>query len=260
MSQNTPQAGSGGWRSGSTGQQGLITTSTPTAGPKIPYAQYDKDKKIIGGAFMAAPEIRMATQQQLFQDYGNLSDATRLDLAQRLKRAGYNVPVTGKYNKNVRDAFLKASEDFSSEIQNISANDPARLQTQKYDLTSFLDEQANKGAGASGGPSVVRRKTEYRPETIDAIVSSAFQDLVGRGPNQQELAKYRAMATGELSKTSNMGQTTYTNLPGGQVQEQVTREAFDPKQFLYSQVAGTDEAKANRVFSFYNAFKKALGV
>lgn len=227
---------------------GLITSSTPTTGPKIPFKT----------GLATPPETTQRSRSGLAQDYSNLSDSARLYLAQKLKKAGYSVPVTGKYNTKVRDAFLKANEALSEEITYLSQNDPQRLSQQKYDLDSFLGDLAASGTG-TGGPSVVRRKTEYRPETIDAIITAAFQDLAGRGPNEQELSKYRSMASKALAAPSAMGETTYKNVGGG-VQEQVTKEAFDPKAFLYSQIAGTDEARANKVFGFYNTFKKALGV
>jgi len=227
---------------------GYITSSTPGTGTPIPFK----------AGFTTAPQTTQRTATGLAQDYGNMSENTRLYLSQSLKRAGYSVPVTGKYNAKVRDAFLKANEALSSEITYLAQNDPQRLAQTKIDLDTFLKDAAKSGAGA-GGPSVVRRRTEYRPETIDSIISAAFQDLAGRGPTEEELKKYRSMAGKELAKPSSMGQTTYTNV-NGTVQEQVTKEAFDPKEFLYSQIAGTNEARANKVFGFYNAFKKALGV
>lgn len=236
------------WNKGAN-NQGIITSSTPTTGTRVPYQ--------VG--FAKAPETTVASKSQLAQNYGNLSDSARLDLAQRLKKAGYKIPVTGKYNAKVREAFLSASSDLSDEITYLATNDPAQLERRKMDLTSFLEEKAASVSGTSGGPSVVRRKTEYRPETIDAVVQAAFQDLTGRGASEEELKKYRDMAFAQLGKKSAMGQTTYTNVGGG-VQEQITKEAFDPKQFLYSKIAGTDEARATKIFSFYDAFKKALGV
>jgi hypothetical protein len=224
--------------------QGIITSSTPTTGA-------------IGPTGATGPEYTVASRSQLAQNYGNLSDSARLDLAQRLKKAGYKIPVTGKYNAKVREAFLSASEDLNKEVEYLALNDPTQLTKRKIDLTSFLEEKSTSITDKA--PSVVRRKTEYRPETIDAVVQAAFQDLTGRGASEEELKKYRDMAFAQLGKKSAMGQTTYTNVGGG-VQEQITKEAFDPKQFLYSKIAGTDEARATKIFSFYDAFKKALGV
>ena len=237
----------GKWNAGAK-DQSIITSSTPATGTRVPYK----------GGFVSAPQTTEASKARLAQDYGRLSKDARLYLAQNLKKAGYKVPVTGEYNTKVREAFLNASIELSDEISYLATNDPAQLEQRKLDLDSFLKAKAASGAGDTG-PSVVRRKTEYRPETIDAVVQAAFQDLTGRGASEEELKKYRDMAFAQLGKKSSMGQTTYTNVGGG-VQEQVTKEAFDPKQFLYSRIAGTDEAKATKIFSFYDAFKKALGV
>lgn len=246
MSMTTPQ---GGANYGQGADSGLITAVTPTQDARIPFKT----------GFARIPESKRQTKSGLAQVYRNMSPAMRQALAQQLKDAGYKTPVTSKFSIKVRDAFLEANEDLNDEITFRFQNDPAYFDNNSYDLSTFLKELSNSGAGDKG-PSVVRRKTEYRPETIDNVIISAFQDLTGRGPSQEELDKYRAKATQRLDRPSAMGETVYRNLPGGKVQEQITKEAFDPRQFLYSQIAKTDEAKANKIFSFYDAFKKVLGV
>ena len=246
MSMTTPQ---GGANYGQGADGGLITAVTPTQGPRVPFQT----------GFVRIPESKRETRSTLAQAYRNMSPAMRQALAQQLKDAGYKTPVTSKFSIKVRDAFLEANEDLNDEISFRFQNDPTYFDNNSYDLSTFLKELSNSGAGDKG-PSVVRRKTEFRPETIDNIIISAFQDLAGRGPSQEELDKYRAKATQRLDRPSAMGETVYRNLPGGKVQEQISKEAFDPKQFLYSQIAKTDEAKANKIFSFYDAFKKVLGV
>jgi len=246
MSMTTPQ---GGANYGQGADGGLITAVTPTQGPRVPFQT----------GFVRIPESKRQTRSGLAQAYRNMSPAMRQALAQQLKDAGYKTPVTSKFSIKVRDAFLEANEDLNDEITFRFQNDPAYFDNNSYDLSTFLKELSNSGADDKG-PSVVRRKTEYRPETIDNVIISAFQDLTGRGPSQEELDKYRAKATQRLDRPSAMGETVYRNLPGGKVQEQITKEAFDPRQFLYSQIAKTDEAKANKIFSFYDAFKKVLGV
>jgi hypothetical protein len=52
---------------------------------------------------------------------------------------------------------------------------------------------------------------------------------------------------------------TTTNISGDVASYQTTG-GLDEGQFLIQEIAGTDEAKANKVFNYYNAFKNALGV
>lgn len=245
MSMTTPQGGAN-YQQGA--GSGLITAVTPTQGARIPFPS----------GLARIPETKTQSESGLTQAYRNMSASMRQALAQQLKDAGYKNPVTGKFSIKVRDAFLQANRDLNDEIKSRFQNDPSYFDNNSYDLSTFLKEMGNAGAGDKD-PSVVRRRTELRPETIDNVIIAAFQDLVGRGPSQEELDKYRTKAVKKSERPSAMGETVYRNLPGG-VQEQITREAFDPKQFLYSQIAKTDEAKANKIFSFYDAFKKALGV
>lgn len=246
MSMTTPQGGAN-YQQGA--GAGLITAVTPTQGARVPLQ--------VGLARI--PETKTQSESGLTQAYRNMSPSMRQALAQQLKDAGYRNPVTSKFNIKVREAFLQANRDLNDEIRFRFQNDPGYFDNNSYDLSTFLKENSNAGGAGDKGPSVVRRRTELRPETIDNVIVAAFQDLVGRGPSQEELDKYRAKAVKRSERPSAMGETVYRNLPGG-VQEQITKEAFDPKQFLYSQIAKTDEAKANKIFSFYDAFKKALGV
>lgn len=246
MSMTTPQGGAN-YQQGA--GAGLITAVTPTQGARVPLQ--------VGLARI--PETKTQSESGLTQAYRNMSPSMRQALAQQLKDAGYRNPVTSKFNIKVREAFLQANRDLNDEIRFRFQNDPGYFDNNSYDLSTFLKENSNAGGGGDKGPTTVRRRTELRPETVDNVIVAAFQDLVGRGPSQEELDKYRAKAVKRSERPSAMGETVYRNLPGG-VQEQITKEAFDPKQFLYSQIAKTDEAKANKIFSFYDAFKKALGV
>ena len=80
-----------------------------------------------------------------------------------------------------------------------------------------------------------------------------MKDAIGRGATDAELKKYtKALQTAQkasptVSVTDAGGLTTTT---GG----------INETQFLIQQVAGTDEAQANKMFSFYNAFKDAIGI
>lgn len=248
MSMTTPTGGAN-YNQGS--GSGLITSVTPApAGQaRIPFA----------GGLAKLPETNSTSEGALSQAYRKMSPAMRQALSQQLKDAGYGNPVTSKFNIKVREAFLNANRDLSDEISTRFQTDPSFFDNNKYDLTSFLKEMSNTGGGGDKGPTTVRYRQEMRPEAIKATINEVYRDVLGRGASEEEVAKYTARIEKQIGKTKNMAQTTYTDLGGG-VQERTERPGFNPQLFLYEQLAGSDEAKQRSIFSFYDAFKRALGV
>lgn len=231
------------------GGSGLITSSTPGTGPAIPGA----------GGFGVPSSRTEATEAKLIANYGSMSEILRKSLAQQLKSAGYKVPVTGKYNTTVREAFLDASRNFSSEISMLQANDPQRLNTQKFDLTSYLKDIADTRAGmgsGDGGPSIRKNVRISDASTARTLINAVLQDALGRGATKEELEKY----TSALQKAQKASPTVTTYSTAGDVTSATTTGGINEQQFLIQQIAGTDEAKANKVFGYYDAFKNALGV
>lgn len=246
MSMTTP---TGGANYGVTSGAGLITSVTPAPGSqaRIPFA----------GGLAKLPETKTTSESALTQVYRKMSPAMRQALAQQLKDAGYGNPVTGSFNIKVREAFLDASRDLNDEISSRLQTDPSYFDNNKYDLTTFLKEMSN--AGGDKGPTTVRYRQELRPEAIKATINEVFADVLGRGATEDEVAKYTKRIQKQLGKPENMAQTTYTDVGGG-VQQRVDRAGFNPQTFLFEQLSGNNEAKQRSIFSFYDAFKRALGV
>ena len=229
------------------GGGGLITSSTPGTGPAVPGA----------GGFGVPSSRTEATEADLIANYGAMSEILRKSLAQQLKSAGYKIPVTGKYNATVREAFLDASRNFSSEISMLQANDPQRLNTQKFDITSYLKDVADTRAGmGSKGPSIRKDIRISDETTARTLINAVLQDALGRGATKEELEKY----TSALQKAQKASPTVTTYSTVGDVTSATTAGGINEEQFLIQQIAGTDEAKANKVFGYYDAFKNALGV
>jgi hypothetical protein len=228
---------------------GIITSSTPTAkGPRIPFKEG-----------LAKPsEFTISSEKQIIEQYRKMSPALRRSLSQRLKDSGYRTPVTGKYNADVRQALLDAYNDLGAEITYLRANDPAALETATYDLDTFLTSQS-EGRGGYKGPTTVRQKVNMRPEAIASTIDEVIRDFTGRGATADEIAKYSAKVTAQLEKPKNFAETVYTPKGEGMQMQEIT-PGFQAKEYLFQQIAKTDEAKANKVFGFYNAFKRALGV
>lgn len=233
-----------------TGGGGLITSSTPGTGPAIP-----------GAAGFGVPSTRTeASEAKLIANYGAMTEILRKSLAQQLKSAGYKVPITGKYNSTVREAFLSASRDFSSEISMLQANDPQRLNTQKFDLTSYLKDIAGTRAGMETGSKTPEPYIQERQSTKASIrkgATAAAQVLLGRGLSEDQFNEIYKKA---IEREKSMPVVTkYAKAKGGGIKATTTGGA-DTEEFLYQQLAKTDEAKQNKVFGLYDAFKTAIGV
>jgi hypothetical protein len=248
MSMTTP---TGGANYNQTAGAGLITSVTPapSTGARIPFQ----------AGLARLPQTKQTPESALVQTYRNMSPAMRQALSQQLKDAGYRNPVTSKFNIKVREAFLDASRDLNDEIKSRFQTDPAYFENNKYDLSTFLKEMSNTGGGGDKGPNVIRYRQELRPEAIKATINEVFVDVLGRGASEEEIAKYTSRIQKQMGKKKNMAQTTYKDLGGG-VQERTDRPAFSPQAFLFEELAGNNEAKQRSIFSFYDAFKKALGV
>ena len=233
-----------------TGGGGLITSSTPGTGAKIPAPS----------GFIVPSTRTEATEAKLIAQYGAMTEILRKALAQQLKSAGYKVPVTGKYNSTVREAFLDASRNLSSEISMLQANDPQRLASTKFDLTSYLKDIAGTRAGMATGDKIPEPYIQKRVSTkteIRKVANEVARDLIGRGLSEEQFEKYYKAAT-EREKAMPV-KTTYKKAKGGGI-EATTTGGADTGEFLFQQIAKTDEAKQNKIFGLYDAFKTAIGV
>ena len=232
---------------GGTGGGGLITSSTPGSqfGPF-------KEKYVQGST--------QANEATLIANYGAMTGIVRKALAQQLKSAGYKVPITGNYNTNVREAFLDASRKLSDEITTLRNNDPQRLATTKYDLTSYLKDLAGTRAGMETAKEVPDPYIQERQSTRASIrkgATAAAQVLLGRGLSE---AQFEEIYNKAIKREKSMPVVTkYAKAKGGGIKATTTGGA-DTEEFLYQELAKTDEAKQNKIFNFYDAFKTAIGV
>ncbi len=238
---------------------GLITSSTPVTPP--PGGQFGPLK---GGytAGAGGSQQTQATAADLVANYGKMSEPLRKALAQQLKSAGFKVPVTGKYSIKVRNAFIDASQALSDELRSLATQDPTRLATTKYDLTSFLKDLATTervGGGEDKTPTIVPSITNYRPETIADLINKVSRDLTGESATPEFIAKYTKTIQSELKKPENIQQTTYYPKDAQGRAPQVTQEGFSPERFLIEEISKGDAAKASSVMGFYEVFNKAIG-
>lgn len=178
----------------------------------------------------------------------NMPDADRKILAQRLKNAGYKVPVSGKYSDKLLSAYSTASMKAALQSQMVG---------QAFTVGQYLDQEAAAriAEGGTGGPKV-RKETRIADETTaKALIDAIFQDTLGRKASGKEILKY----TKGLQAAQKAAPTVTTYATSGGVTTSTTTGGINEQQYLIDQIAGTDEAKSNQVLGYYKTFMDALG-
>ena len=167
-----------------------------------------------------------------------------------LKAAGYyKGKITDKYTPALQKAFTRAEEDRLL----ISA---ARPMSRDEFLQDTIDLGGIDGDGGDGGPTIRKDIRIADETTARTLINAVLEDAIGRGATKEELKKY----TLALQKAQREAPTVTTYSTAGDVQTATTTGGINEEEFLIQQIAGTDEAKANKVFNYYDAFKTALGV
>lgn len=216
---------------------GLITSSTAISTGYDPAA----------GGVQYGSRQTSATRAQLMQNYNKMTPEFRKALAQKLKDAGYNVPVTGAYSAVVRDAFLTANENLSQEITNLAQNDPERLKEVDYDLDRYLGDLATETGGGTRTSATILSRGD-----VAELLNDVKQNLTGYGATKDEIDFYY-----NKLRSKAMGQPTRTTTTGA---SSVTETGFNPRQFLFEKIAKSDAAKERRVLDAYDAFAEAFGI
>lgn len=192
---------------------------------------------------------------QYAQALYDMPQAARATIAQSLKNAGYKgFPVNGLYSQALANAYSSAI---------MAAQTSAMQLGQTFDdnyLTGYLTQEiaarnALKGEGGAGGPSVTESLTVSTDQQAKALVDAIFKDQFGRSASAKEVARY-TKALQKAQKKSPV--VTTTTRQGGKTMVSTTG-GVNATQYLLDRVAGTDEAKANKVLGFYETFMNALG-
>ena len=193
-----------------------------------------------GGFNSATTGTAIADQAALLDQ---MSDPERLKFAKALKKAGYNVPVSGKKSNAIAiaDALMVAQQE---QITN-----ETRLGRKYANLDAFLAEKAT-GVGAAGG---AKEYVTVSPETSAAgLINDAFQRNLNRDATQAEIVsltkKLNAAEKKNPQRISN-GVTT-GGLDRNQFLDEIVKTRPEFKKRIESKKALTTEtllatAKAN---------------
>ena len=206
------------------------------------------------GAFNAPLNPGAITQETVdfrvfLQNVAKASPEQIFSYSKALKSAGYlRGKVSNKYTPALQNAF------------GLMERDRLSLKPVMGDIErgSFLISQAQNAAveGKKIPEPYIQMQISTKTQARGTI-NQIFQDLLGRGPTQSEFDKYYEMLAAKQKKSAQ--KTTYTRGEGGATVA-TTTGGLDSGEYLFQQIAKTDEAKANKIFSFYDTFKKALGV
>jgi hypothetical protein len=175
------------------------------------------------------------------KDVANGSDEARLALAKQLKDAGlWTGNISSRFDIKYYGALVKLEEQYQGQIAlDKLLGRPATAN--RYDsLASLLAD----GGGASK-TRTSKSPRVYDSTTAQALITAVMQDQVGRGPSKAELKKY----TQAVQRAQRTAPTTT-----------ITTGGINEQQFLINEIAGTDEARAQKVKSYYDVFKQAIGV
>jgi hypothetical protein len=121
-------------------------------------------------------------------------------------------------------------------------------------MDEFLTATRNAGSTTNTyTDAVVMGRTE-----ADKNIIAIYKKLMGREPDEKELAELRPLLQKEQGKNPNVISTT-KDIEGG-MKSRTTKTGLDTEQYLIEQIAAKDESKANQILSYYDIFKRTIGV
>ena len=189
-------------------------------------------------------------QDVFVKDIASASNEARLALAQQLKNAGFwKGKISSKFDIKYYTALAKLEESYLAQIA-IDKIIGKTTPTKRYDVLSSTIADEETGTPSTITSRSITSKTKGA-STLDAI----GEELLGRQLTNIEKAKYLKMLNAEEKKASSDTVTKYS----ANRSMSTTTTGLDKEQFLIEKIAGTDEAKANKVLDAYSALVDMLG-
>lgn len=146
-----------------------------------------------------------------------------------------------------------------AEIVTGAANDPDVANRDPFKYAESLQKQGFVSTGTgTAGPMTYTQYATPSATSISKTLDSIAADLLGRQLSQEEKAKYFSMLQAEEKKPKSATVTKVTPTGTG-AQTTTTSGGLDEQQFLIEKIAGTDEAKAQKVLNAYEAVTKMFG-
>ena len=229
--------------------QGYIYVEPATKRDERVPAVIAKPAEDKGIALETSDVARDKYEAQLVKLYGS-----KQGLINKLYQSGYltsNKIPASQADKLITGALDRAASDFTiKQLKNYQFYGVKEFETMDEFLT------ATRGAGSTTKTytdAVVMGRTE-----ADKNIIAIYKKLMGREPNEKELAELRPLLQKEQGKNPNVISTTRDI--EGDLKNRTTKTGLDTEQYLIEQIAAKDEAKANQILSYYDIFKRTIGV
>lgn len=186
----------------------------------------------------------------LYKIFGN-----KQAIIDRLYNAGYLTT-----NKNVpTDAMLAALDAAAAQytvdqVEGYKSKQITEFQT----LAQWLGQRQGNAPESLAGTRISRQVTEFSDTDARALIDDVAEALLQRLPSEQEYAKLVPLI--QKKQRKNPAITSTTTDEKGRVVATKTKTGINERQFLIEKLSERDEAKANQIMSYYDAFKQAIGV
>jgi len=186
----------------------------------------------------------------LYKIYGS-----RQGIIDRLYKAGYlstnkNVPTD-----NMLQALNAATAEYT--VDQVEAY-KAKAITEFQTLADWLGQRQDRGPESLAGTRTSSQITEFSDTDARAVIDEIASELLQRLPSEEEYAKLVPLI--QQKQRKNPAITSTTTDEKGRVVATKTKTGINERQFLIEKLSKRDEAKANQVMAYYDAFKQAIGV
>lgn len=196
--------------------------------------------------------VRNLYQKQLMNLYGS-----KEALYNKLYQAGYikNKKMSSTTGtREVLDALQMAVADYS--LAQTNDYKDGKIKGDFPTMDAFLST-GKRDAGASVTQKT-KTATVYSDTDATQLARKLYQKLMGRDPNEKELA--RLIPDIQAYQKKNPQVNVSTQNAEGTFQTNNVTTGGNPEEYLLEKLSQKNETKANKVLSYYDVFKQVIGV
>lgn len=200
--------------------------------------------------------VNTGTASPIAVELYNMPKEQRRQIAIALKSAGYRVPTNGVFSNSLLNAYNDALQ--TAQLQATQLGQQFSSQFFSNYLTNEATARSSVGAGTGrDGTYTTEVESVITKANAEDIINKVFKDQLGRAATDEEITRY----TGEFKEKAGAKPTVTTTITSGKKTKVKTQPGFTTgraEQYLVDKIAGTDEAKANQVLSYYESAMKVL--
>lgn len=186
----------------------------------------------------------------LYKIYGS-----KQEIINRLYKAGYLTTNKNVPTESMLKALNGAIADYTvDQVEGYKSKQITEFQT----LSEWLGQRQDNIPESAAGTRSVPNVTEFSDTDARAVIDDVANSLLQRMPTEKEYAKLVPLI--QKKQRQNPAVTTTTTDEKGRVVASKTKTGINEQQFLIERLSQKDEAKANQIMAYYDAFKQAIGV